>query len=366
MLTKQIFKFTALAIAASCVLAACGGGGGGGSNNTSAPTGASSPSSSTGAIALVTSVPTPTYGTTSMQATAFQTLNAYRLAAGVGEVAQDPILDTAAQAHALYLDSNLANGNLTALSHDEVPPFANFFSDTPLSRAQKAGAPVTEFIGEDVGAGVPQTSQAAYGTSCINIFTDSVYHLQATLSVQQTMGIGFQQNFDTYPNFTCVLDFGVTAGVSGTPPANEIFLSGGQQMANTAIAHVPLANEVNVPLAISPEAPNAAPDVATLGRPIMVMVNAPNPGDVLTVSNFTLTSTSGPAVPTRIVVPSAALTGSAANVTADVNNAMFPGVAFLLPLIPLTANTTYTISFSGARDGSPISTTWSFTTAAAN
>jgi hypothetical protein len=108
----------------------------------------------------------------------------------------------------------------------------------------------------------------------------------------------------------------------------------------------------------------AAPDIAAPGRPIMVRVNAANAGDVLTVSSFTLTAANGTVVAARIIVPSAALTGSSAGVTADVNNGLFPGVAFLLPLAPLTANTTYTATFSGARDGTPISVTWNFSTAA--
>jgi len=365
MLTKQTYKLTALAITGSLVLAACGGGGGGGSNSAAPASSASSPPATTsGAVAVQTSVPAPTYGTGTMQASAFATLNAYRLAMGVGEVAQDPILDTSATAHSLYVESNLANGNLTTLSHDEVPNFANFYSATPLSRAQRAGAPATEWIGEDIANGYPQASAAAYGSNCVEIYLNSVYHLQGVTSSQQTVGIGFQQTSGSYPNYSCVLDFGETAGVSGTPQANAVLLSGGQQPSTSAIAHSPLVNEPNVALAMLPENVNVAPDIAAPGRPIMVRVNAANAGDVLTVSSFALTAANGTIVAARIIVPSAALTGSSSGVTADVNSDLFPGVAFLLPLAPLTANTTYTASFSGARDGTPISVTWNFSTAA--
>lgn len=358
---------TALAIAALLVLAACGGGGGGGggSNSTAPASSASSPSGTTsGAVAVQTSVPAPTYGAATMQASAFSTLNAYRLAMDVGEVAQDPILDNSATKHALYLDSNLANGKLTALSHNEVATFANYYSATPLSRAQLAGAPVTEWIDEDIANGYPQTSAAAYGSNCVNIYLDTVYHLQNVTTNVQTIGIGFQQSSGSYPNYTCVLDFGETAGVSGAPQANAWYTPGGQQMPTTAIAHAPLVNETNVPLAMIAEDVNPAPDIAAPGRPIMVRVNAANAGDVLTVGSFTLTAANGSVVAARIIVPSAALTGSTASATADVNGLLAQGVAFLLPLAPLTANTTYTVAFSGARDGTPISVTWNFTTAA--
>jgi hypothetical protein len=191
---------------------------------------------------------------------------------------------------------------------------------------------------------------------------DTVYHLQNVTSNQQTIGIGFRQSSGSYPNYTCVLDFGETAGVSGAPQANAVYVTGGQQMPTAAIAHAPLVNETNVPLAMIAEDVNPAPDIAAPGRPIMVRVNAANAGDVLTVSSFTLTAANGTVVAARIIVPSAALTGSTTTATADMNGLLAPGVAFLLPLAPLTANTTYTVAFNGARDGTPISTTWMFTT----
>jgi uncharacterized protein YkwD len=352
-------------IAMTAFLAACGGGGGGGGNSTgaAAPGGASTPVvPPAGATTPQTSVPAPTYGTTTMQQATFTQLNAYRLAMGVGQLSQDPLLDTSAQAHALYLDSNLANGSLTALSHNETSSFANYYGDTPLSRAQKAGAPVTEWISEVIAAGQPQSSSTAYASDCLRQYINTVYHLQDLTSTQQTMGIGFQQSSGSYPNYSCVIDFGETAGVSGTPMTNGLNLSGGQQLPVGTAATSPLNNETGVALAMVAENVNPAPDITTPGRPIMVRVNAANQGDVLTVTSFTLTTSAGVSVPARIIVPSAALTGSTASATADVNNALFPGVAFLLPLAPLAANTTYNWTFSGARDGSPISISKSFTT----
>jgi hypothetical protein len=62
-------------------------------------------------------------------------VNAYRLAMGVGPVAQDAILDTSDQAHALYLHTNFVNGNLPAQTDNEVSNFADYYEATPLSRA---------------------------------------------------------------------------------------------------------------------------------------------------------------------------------------------------------------------------------------
>lgn len=360
---KKTLALTAISIAAALALAACGGGGGGDNSNASAPAstpaGGSAPQTS---IPPKTSVPPTTFPATTMQAQAFSQINAYRLAMGVGELNQDSVLDTAAQAHALYLGSNLASGALTALSHDEIATFANFFGASALARAQKAGASPTEWIAEEAAAGLPQASAVDYASDCVGQLLSSVYHLQGLTSMQESVGIGFQQSFNSFPDYVCVTDFGETTGVSGTPQPNALLLSAGQQISSNSLVHSPLSNETAVATAMRQESPNPAPDLATPGRPIMVRVNAANPGDVLTVANFTLSTTGGTNVPARIIVPAAALTGSASNATADVANGLFAGVAFLLPLTPLSPNTTYSVSFNGARDGTPINAAWTFTT----
>src|SRR5262249_46486758 len=149
------------------------------------------------------------------------------------EVSQDPILDTSADKHATYLATNLQNGNLTALSHDENPSFPGFFAATPLARADLAGAPATEWITEDVSADALQADAASTASNCVGGLFATVYHLQSMTGPQETVGVGIEQNSTT---FTCVLDFGQTTGVFGTPVANQIRQGAGQQMPTTAIA----------------------------------------------------------------------------------------------------------------------------------
>ena len=67
----------------------------------------------------------------------------------------------------------------------------------------------------------------------------------------------------------------------------------------------------------------------------------------------------------RILVPSSAQASSTASTVADPNNLLPNGTAVLLPLAPLNANTTYTVTFNGARDGVALpATSWTFTTGA--
>jgi len=358
--TSKIYR-VALTAALSAVLAACGGGGGGGSTASTAPVTPVTPSNPS--VQVSTTIQPTTYATTSMQASLYAQLNARRLAMGVGTLAQDPFLDNAAAASALYNGANFATGALTALEHTEVSTLLDFDAATPLARAQAAGAPATEWIGEDLAAGVPQASQAAYATNCLARLLPTVYHLQDLTNSAQTLGIGFQQSSGSFVDYVCALLSGQTAGVTGTPSANGLLVAGGQQMAITTVAFSPLSGETGVPLAMVPEDTNAAPDLSSPGTPIMVRVNAANVGDVLKVSTFMLTTTGGALVPTRIIVPQAAVSGStAAGVTADVNGLLAPGVAFLLPLTALTANTTYNVQFAGTRDNAGVTATWSFTT----
>lgn len=349
---------SAASIAVSVMLVACGGGGGGDSSSGAAPTAPTTPSvADTGN--LQSSVPAATYIGGTAQSQIFSQLNAYRAAMGVGQLKQNSTLDTSASAHALYLIDNFANGNLTAVTHDEVSTFAEYYEATPLSRARKAGAPATEWIGEVAAVGLTQPTEDASGADCLGQYLNTLYHLQSLTSIQETVGIGFQKN-TSQGTYGCVLDSGQTTNVSGSPVANGFYASGGQQMASGASAVTPYPNETNVARAMVAEAPNPAPDLSAPGRPVLFRVTATTAADVLTVTSFTLTA-NGTTVPARIIVPSAAMTGSM-GATADVNNELFPGVVALLPLAPLAASTTYTATFVGERDGLPVTKTWVFTT----
>jgi len=360
-------KLMAAVATASLMLSACGGGGGG--NSTAPATGASTPAVPSGpasGVAPQTSVPTPTYAADSFQLAAFNLVNAYRNSMGVGMLKQDGALDVSAQAHTLYLTSNLKTGAVTSLDHTESSANANFYGDTPLSRGQKAGAPTSEWIGENLAAGLNQTTIAAAASDCIGQFLASVYHLIGMTANQESMGLGYTAGDSSYPVYTCATDFGTSTGVLGSPGGantNSVPAAGGQVVPVGAVLHSPYSNELQVALAMRPEAPNPASDLATPGRPILVRVNAQN-SDSLTVTQFVLTDSSGATVPARILLPASGQAGSTSSAVVDPNNLMPNGVAVLLPLAPLKASTNYTVTFNGARDGSAVSSTWTFTTAA--
>ncbi|SOE91593.1 Uncharacterized conserved protein YkwD, contains CAP (CSP/antigen 5/PR1) domain [Caballeronia arationis] len=368
MTIQKNFKLSMAAIAASLLVAACGGGGGDStSGSASPPSGASQPATSSNpVIAPQTSVPAPTYAAGTGQYGMFTTINAYRSQMGVGMVAQDLLLDAAAQSHAQYEQINLTSGAETSLSHTENSANPGFYEAWPYLRARKAGTAANLWVGEVVAAGwSADNSRENDGTRCVQQWINTVYHLASLVGNQTSVGLGYVAPASASSLSFCVADFGAVSSPAPTTENdyNTTPYNAGQQIAAGQVVHAPYTNETNVALAMHTEIPNPAPDLSAPGRPIMVSVNAQN-RNVLTVDSFELKDASGNVVPARILVPASAVSGSKAAVTADVNKNLFAGTAFLLPLAPLTANTVYTATFSGARDGTPVSTSWQFTTAA--
>ena len=254
---------------------------------------------------------------------------------GVGALSQEATLDKAADNHLLYLKANSTFG------HMETAGLPGFTGANPYDQAVAAGASKAQWIG-----------QVADGTSvdCIGGFKNTVYHLQAITSNQETIGIAIHDNY-------CVINFGVVTGANGG--GYGLAQWGGQQMPTNSFAYSPIDNERVVgAFTATGESPSPAPDLPSAGHPVMFRVPVPNASDVLTVSSFTLTAPGGASVPSRILVPTNAKSGSVNTALEDAS--IYRGVVFLLPTQPLTAGT-YTATFAGARNGTAISKSWSFT-----
>lgn len=337
-------SLSVLATAIALALAACGGGGG--DDDGVSPTSPTTPTTPTvpTSVPPATDVPTPTYPSTDARAQVFQQLNDFRAAIGVGKLAQDPLLDVAAQAHADYLKLN------SVINHDEVSTNPGYYEATPRSRATKAGVNPSQWIAEVAG---PTTIlQPSWAAVCMRM-TNSVYHLQALTSQVETVGIGIN-------DWTCTIDMAVVTGVSGTPGDNSVPIGGGQQMAADSIGVAPVEGST-VDGAMPAESPQPAPDIASPGHPLMVRVRADNVADALTVSSFTLVDNVGSTIPGRVLIASNAQAGTTVS-GAQVDSLLDRGVVFFMPLAPLASGTSYTATFAGARNGTPISKSWSFAT----
>lgn len=290
------------------------------------------PSSATHIVVARTS----TYPGTDPRLEFFNTLNALRVAMGVGALRQDAALDAAAENHLEYMKLN------AVMSHTETPGNPGFTSPDPYLQVLTAGGSHQQWVGQNAYNGEL--------ARCLAAMANSVYHLQGITSNQETIGLAMRDHY-------CVANFGVVtaAGTGGYGLAQW----GGQQLPPGAGAHYP-ADNANVYGVFIPgeETPNPAPDLARAGPPIMFRVNVEKPSDVLTVSNFTLTGPGGSRIPARILVPAQSKAGSLASATEDAG--LYRGVVFLLPTQPIAPGT-YTATFAGARNGVAINRSWRFT-----
>jgi uncharacterized protein YkwD len=347
------------ALTAAAALTACGGGGG--DSPAPAPTPpAPSPAPAVGTNGtLQTRVAAASYSgeLSSRRLAAFDALNAVRLAAGAGLLAQSPLLDTSASMHAAYLTSNGFDPAVSA--HDEVSTRIGFYEANPFLRMQKAGysySYATEVIG-DIGS----TSST---NDCVGDLLDTVYHAASMLSRVTEAGVAFG-GAGTAAAGMCTIDLAspFSGGASRQiPPSGGIvaYPSGGSTVAHGTF-HV--SNETpRVSRTLLPNDNAGTPVIVGFRNQDMVA------GGVVTITQLTMATSTGTAVPGVILgavanpLESQAAIGGA-GVNADPELAT--DFAAFVPLVPLAAGTyTVTLHATVAGGQAPALSTWSFTVAA--
>jgi len=347
--TLRTFGFVLIASAIS----ACGGGGGGsttgstgGSGSTGGNTGGSSGSTSQPVQQNLQVAVVPTYAADSEELNYFNTVNTFRTSQGLGPLKQNAAYDAASKAHALYIDQNDPNDQL---SHSETAGNPGFTGTNPYNRVIAQGGTatlVTEEAGYPNVQGVPGA-----GTDFANVLIDTVYHRASLL-------------------FQGATEIGVWIGMTPPPaaPASSVSDLGYlQQQVNsgTYFNCYPINGQTGVALHMQAESPSPFPasvNVATqTGYPISC---ASQQTTTFTVSSFTITQqgTSSPLSATQILG------------TQDPNLLGNNNLAYLVANAPLLPNTTYTVSVSGlvtgtatgSSTGIPVSQTFSFTTGSTN
>jgi len=258
-------------------------------------------------------------------------INYRRTQIGLPALVQSSIIDKAAQGHSDYQRIN------NVVTHDQTRGLNGFTGVTLEDRLKGAGYSfaTTNAIGEVISAIGSQNGNRTGFTMAEELIT-AIYHRFVMFEpVFQEIGTGSAVNSSNYAYFTA--DFvtnngygtGLAAGTMATWPFN------GQ----TAVPVNFLSNT---------EEPDPVPDVDEVGYPISIHVNLTRK---LTVQTFTVRARNGSAnLATRLLMQS------------NDTNVTTPSVAAIIPLAPLSANTVYDVSFSGAIDGTAISRTWSFTT----
>ncbi len=335
-------------VAAASTLAALGACGGGG-NGVSAPVPsppspppvpapASAPSPSpVGPIAAQMSVPMPV-GYDADRLAAFNRLNQIRLSAGLGMLAQNALLDRAAQAHADWI---IANDSFT---HAEAAGSFGFTGARWWDRDEALGyVPVG---GEEVMVGF------VHGAAGVDVLVNGVYHRAGMLAFEPVdVGIGWSALSAANISMPLVIDM--------TCPGDDLMRSLGQsaQSSTNGVAIWPLDGARAVPLRLGMELPDPVPDqdVSTLGTPISLTVDSES---TIATTSFVLSDTaSGSIVPTRLLTQQS-----------DPNLLIPRSFVALIPLSPLGPGVAYRAAYQGTAtaflSATPrsIDRTWTFTT----
>ena len=329
----------AAATALLATLSACGGGGGGESPTPPPPAPTPSPSPApTGPIAAQMTVPTPV-GYDAERLAAFNRLNEIRLSAGLGMVAQNTLMDQAAQAHADWM---IANNSFVHTETSGTPGFtgADWWNrDEALGYVPVGGSEVMS-SGVDAVAGVDE-------------LVNGVYHRAGLLAFEPVdVGIGWSASTSAGIGRALVVD----VSRPGTDPVRGL----GQASKTSAhgVATWPIDQATGVPTHLGFELPNPVPtqDVLTLGAPASVTVNRLQ---TIQVASFSMTN-----VLTGAVISTALLTSQN-----DQSSLIPASFAAIIPLVVLEGGTTYRVTFQGSALAFPsgevmnIDRSWTFTTA---
>jgi len=317
-------------------LVACGGGGGVAPEPAPAPVPAPAPSAP---IAAQLTVPTPV-GYDADRLAAFNRLNEIRLSAGLGMVAQNTMMDQAAQAHAEWMVAN------DQLSHGEVAGTSGFTGENYARR--------DEYFGYVPVEGGEVMSSGAHGDAGVDALVNMAYHRSLILAFEPVdVGIGWSGGISAHVVTPLVID----ATRPGTDPVRG--LGQAAQSSIRGAACWPIDGARDVPLLMGLEIPSPVPtqEVLTLGTPVSVTVERLK---TISSTQFTLTNSA-----TGAVVTTQLLTNKN-----DPNGLVPESYIAAVPLAPLAVNTTYRVDFAGSTVRFPtgavesVIRTWSFTTGA--
>jgi uncharacterized protein YkwD len=319
---------TALAaLAAACALAACGGGG-----------------SDSSAVAPTTPAPTVDAPAPGIAAPALvgnividgrNWLNYRRSQIGIPTLAQNTLIDKAAQAHSDYqkLQPKKSSGQPADPSHTEEAGKPGFTGGDLLARLEAAGysfARNSYAYGEVISA-----TSSNSGSYMADELITAIYHRFVIFEPMfKEIGAGSATTSSGYTYFTA--DFTANNGY-------------GTGIGSGNLVTWPFSGQTGVTANFFSdyEAPDPVPEKNEVGYPVSVHADITA---TLTVKTFTIRQRGGADLAARQILH-----------YSDLKETV-PIAAAIVPLDPLRAATTYDVAFTGVLDGIPVSKTWSFTT----
>lgn len=341
--TKIIrWGISALALVA---LAACGGGGGDSStsdNSQSNSGGGTGGNTSNTTADLVANVAPASYtGNYAAEKTAvFALLNTYRSQCGFGMLAQNSLLDQAAQNHAQY-------SRVVDQGHFETAGVTGFTGVTAGDRVLAAGYQYSsggEVIGYQGWGSFYANSSNSHSlisvnqllaTSNLKVILTGPYHLQGAMQFDRDVGIGIHNHEISQASQTSL---GSSIKVLNINLATQQGVNR-QRISNQSIATFPCDGSTGLAPVFGEENPDPFPDsnrsVNPYGHPVYVTTST---GSTVTLDSVrsTITPRGGVALPTRLLTQSN-----------DPNARLTSNQVFLVPTTRLADNATYDVVLNG-------------------
>jgi hypothetical protein len=285
---------------------------------------------------LQTSVPAASYAD-SRRLNAFNQLNAVRLGAGAGLLAQSAALDTSSVNHANYLTVNGFDPSISA--HEEKSGLPGFTGADPFVRMQGAGYGAYSFATEVIG----DIGSSSASSDCVGDLLDTVYHAVSMLSRVTDVGFGYGTGSAAG---MCTID--MASPLSGgsakqIPPSGAIVA---YPFDGSTVAHgtFHVSNE-------SPRVSTSLLPNATAGTPILVGFRNQDyvAGGKVTITQFSLANASGGSVP-GVILGGSNVSGSGITVNADADvDASFAVFVASSPLAAGSYTVTLHASIAGGR-----------------
>jgi uncharacterized protein YkwD len=252
-------------------------------------------------------------------------INYRRAQASVPAVAENPLIDAAAQAHSDWQRLN------NTVAHDERAGTPGFTGVTMRERLAAVGY---VFHGNFAYGEVIAATSNSNGFKMVDELITAIFHRFVIFEpIFKEVGTGAATSSGNYAYFTAnfASNNGYGPGVS-------------------SIVTWPFAGQVGVTRNFfsDSEAPDPIPNANEVGYPISVHSNITS---VLTVQTFTVRPRGGAVLPVSLL-------SKATDARPETPNS----AAAIIPLQPLAAATTYDVSFTGSLNGVAVSRDWSFTT----
>lgn len=290
---------------------------------------------------LVSRVPAAVYPSTdaygSEKLAVFNQLNDDRSRCGFGKVAQNVLLDKAAQAHADYLALNKSSP--TQYETQGLPGYSAFDPSARLTGVGYKYSYWSEIISQQLWgssyAGTIYGPVEKLATNNLRILYGTVYHLAGAMRFSTEVGIGisrFSQDAKVAANAKMlVIDSGVPDSMSPL----------GQQIAQDTLVTFPCQGISGVNPIFSGEDPDPFPDLdwenTPYGQPIYLMGAT---GSTLSLTSGTITLRGGGSVPVTVLTKDN-----------DPQLRLFANQIFVVPTKRLADNSTYDVLLTGTHSG---------------